>query len=174
MFKLYSRYGDVIQQYEVLVSLSRMVNDILTLDQQWIPNKSDFPPAVWPWYRASTIYEWFPLSIWNGCDVPAGNAYPSGHLVPSPFLGLACAPIFETTFLELTMSLLDFSPWIALGTLILLKHNAIDTFKYVSLSLIQHAFVSDEFCMNIKYLHACKLRENIMNPTKSEHPIGRK
>ena len=55
-------------------------------------------------------YEWFPGSICNGCGMPAGNSYPSGHLVPSPFLGLACAPIVETRFLELAMSLLDFSP----------------------------------------------------------------
>ena len=33
-----------------------------------------------------------------------------GHLVPSPILGLASAPIVETKFLELAMSLLDFSP----------------------------------------------------------------
>ena len=46
----------------------------------------------------------------------AGNAYPSGHLVPSPILGLASAPIIETKFLELAMSLLDFSPRIPLGT----------------------------------------------------------
>ena len=46
----------------------------------------------------------------------AGNAYPSGHLVPSPILGLANAPIVETKFLELAMSLLDFSPRIPLGT----------------------------------------------------------
>ena len=39
-----------IQQYEV--SLSRMLNDILILDQQWLPNQSDFPPISWPWYRA--------------------------------------------------------------------------------------------------------------------------
>ena len=44
------------------------------------------------------------------------NAYPSGHLVPSPILGLANAPIVETKFLELAMSLLDFSPRIPLGT----------------------------------------------------------
>ena len=48
--------------------------------------------------------------------MPAGNAYPSGHLVPSPILGLANAPIVETKFLELAMSLLDFSPRIPLGT----------------------------------------------------------
>ena len=29
-----------------------------------------------------TDYEWFPWSICNGCGMPAGNAYPSGHLVP--------------------------------------------------------------------------------------------
>ena len=48
--KFYGRYGDLIQQYEV--SLSRMLNDILTLDQQWLPNRSDFPPISWPWYGA--------------------------------------------------------------------------------------------------------------------------
>ena len=44
----YGRYGDLIQQYEVSL---RMLNDILTLDQQWLPNRSDFPPISWPWYR---------------------------------------------------------------------------------------------------------------------------
>ena len=63
--KFYGRYGDLIQQYEV--SLSRMLNDILTLDQQWLPNQSDFPPISWPWYRLwpSPNYEWFPWSICN-------------------------------------------------------------------------------------------------------------
>ena len=32
--------------------ISRMLNDILILDQQWLPNQSDFPPITWPWYRA--------------------------------------------------------------------------------------------------------------------------
>ena len=63
-----------------------------------------------------TDYEWFQWSICNGCGMPAGNAFPSGHLVPSPILGLANAPIVETKFLELAMSLLDFSPRIHLGT----------------------------------------------------------
>ena len=82
--KFYGRYGDFIQQYEV--SLSRILNDILTLDQQWLPNQSAFPPMSWPWYRAwlSPNYEWFPWSICNGHGMPAGNAYPAGHLVPSP------------------------------------------------------------------------------------------
>ena len=113
--KFYGRYEDLIKQYEV--SLSRILNDILTLDQQLLPNLSDFPPISWPWYRLwpSPNYEWFPWSICNGCGMPAGNAYPSGHLVPSPHFGLACAPIVETRFLELAMSLLNFSPQIYLS-----------------------------------------------------------
>ena len=123
--KFYGRYGDLIQQYEV--SLSQMLNDILTLDQQWLPNQSDFPPMSWPWYRLwpSPNYEWFPWSICNGCGMPAGNAYPSGHLVPSPILGLANAPIVETKFLEFAMSLLDFSPRIPLGTFSILLSTKI-------------------------------------------------
>ena len=70
-----------------------------------------------------TDYEWFPWSSCNGCGMPAGNAYPSGHLVPSPILGLANAPIVETKFLELAMSLLDFSPRIPLGTFSILLTN---------------------------------------------------
>ena len=57
-----------------------------------------------------TDYEWFQWSIYNGCGMPTGNAYPYGHLVPSTIVGLACALIVETRFLELAMSLLDFSP----------------------------------------------------------------
>ena len=70
-----------------------------------------------------TDYEWFPWSICNGCGMPAGNAYPSGHLIPSPILGLANAPIVETKFLELAMYLLDFSHRIPLGTFSILLHH---------------------------------------------------
>ena len=58
--KFYGRYGDLIRQYKV--TLSQMLNDILTLDQQWLPNRLDFPPISWPLYRAwpSPNYEWFP------------------------------------------------------------------------------------------------------------------
>ena len=38
--KFYGRYGDLIQQYEV--SLSWMLNDILALDQQWLPADQTF------------------------------------------------------------------------------------------------------------------------------------
>ena len=113
--KFYGRYGDLIQQYEV--SLSRMLNDILILDQvtsQPIRLSTNFMTLIPS--LTFTDYEWFPWSICNGCGMPAGNAYPSGHLVPSLVVGLACASIVETRFLELAMSLLDFSPRISLGT----------------------------------------------------------
>ena len=42
-------------------------------------------------------YEWFPWIICKRCGMTAGNAYP-GHLVPSSVLGLAYAPMFETSF----------------------------------------------------------------------------
>ena len=38
--KFYGRYGDFIQQYEV--PLSRMLYDILILDQQWLPTNQTF------------------------------------------------------------------------------------------------------------------------------------
>ena len=144
---------------------------LLILDQQWLPNKSDFPPISWyrawptpimsgfhgafaigvtcqqgtlttpdTWFRPllrglacalivetsfpdSSSIKWptkvdfyrierFPWSICDRCGMSAG----SGHLVPSPIVRLACAPIVETRFLELAMSLLDFSPRIPLGT----------------------------------------------------------
>ena len=108
---------DLIRQYEA--SLLRMLNDILILDQlQRHPHQSDFPPISWPWYQTwpSPNYEWLPWSVCNGGGMPAGHAYPSGHLVPSHILGLVYDPIVETSFHELAVSFLDFSPSIPLGT----------------------------------------------------------
>ena len=97
-----------------------------------------------------TDYEWFPWSICNGCGMPAGNAYPSGHLVPSPILGLASAPIVETKFLELAMSLLDFSPRIPLGTFsILLFDQKSESLKKENEELKDH--VLDMRCRSMKY-----------------------
>ena len=62
--KFYGRYRDLIQQYEV--SLSRMSNEILTLDQwQWLYNRSDIHPISWPWYRdrPSPNHEWFATGV---------------------------------------------------------------------------------------------------------------
>ena len=70
--------------------------------------------------------EKFPWNICNGCGMPAGSAYPSGHLIPSPILGLASpyAPIVEIRFLELAMSLFDFSSWIPFGTFSILHGSS--------------------------------------------------
>ena len=84
--------GDLIQHYEV--SLSRMFKwhsdpwpTVTSLPIRLSTNFMTMIPSL-----TFTDYE-FPWSICNGCDMPAGNAYPSGHLVPSPILGLANAPI---------------------------------------------------------------------------------
>ena len=65
--KFYGRYGNLIKQYAV--TLSRMLNDILNLDQPWLPNRSDFLPISWPLYRSwpSPNFEWFLCNICNGC-----------------------------------------------------------------------------------------------------------
>ena len=78
------------------------------------------PPLFWGWILlilrspkggccsiSDDLSCWFPWSICEGCGMPARNAYPSGHLVSSPFLGLACAPILEIRFFELVRSIFD-------------------------------------------------------------------
>ena len=59
------------------------------------------------WWRNETI-------VYFG--MPAGNAYHSGHLVPSHCLGLAYVPIVQTSFPELSVSFLDSLSWIPHGT----------------------------------------------------------
>ena len=65
-------------------------------------------------------YEWFSWSICNGCGMQAENAYPSGHLVPSPVFATClcsnCWEQLENRFLDFAMSLLDILLWIPLGT----------------------------------------------------------
>ena len=59
--------------------LSRLLNDILTVSQQWLPNRSDFLPSSWPWYWGWPLlnYTWFSWIFCDGCGMPAGNAYTS-------------------------------------------------------------------------------------------------
>ena len=147
--KFYGRYGHLIQQYEV--SLSRILNDILTLDQQWLPNRSDFPPISWPWYRAwpSPNYEWFPRSICNGCGMPAGNAYPSGHLVSPPLVTCLCS---ETRFLELAVSLLDFSLWIPLSTFSILPCELNDELLYTIRYRLIFLIILPAYICSVSYM----------------------
>ena len=84
-----------------------------------------------------------------------GDAYPSGRLVPSPILGLANAPIVETKFLELAMSLLDFSPRIPLSTFSILLFNKfrIQVMIIRSIKLKIFHFMLDYFLSSI---HLCE------------------
>ena len=122
--KFYGRYGDLIEQYGV--TLSRMLNDILTpwptvtsLPIRLSTNFMTFIPSL----TFTRIMSGFHGAFATGVASQPGNAYPSGHLVPSPILGLANAPIVETKFLELAMSLLDFSPRKPLGTFSILLND---------------------------------------------------
>ena len=95
-----------------------------------------------------------------GCGMPAGSAYPSGHLVPSPILGLANAPIVETRFLELAMSLLDFSHRIPLGTFsILLQIRCKEKKEEIRLSPVTKTPTPTE--------QSKKQRDNIKTPPKT-------
>ena len=72
------------------------------------------------------FHEWFKIELdlhrimsgFHG-EFVTGMACQKGTLTlpdtwfPSPVLGLACAPIIETRFLELAMSLRDFSHWLS-------------------------------------------------------------
>ena len=81
--KFYGRYRDFIKHYEV--PLSRMVSDSL------YPSHIHWQPSTDQNLNRDLItklgllpnYERFPGNICTGCDMPTGDAYSSGHLVPS-------------------------------------------------------------------------------------------
>ena len=110
--KFYGRYGDLIQQYEV--SLSRILNDILTLDSDFSTDQTfhqfrDLCTGL----DLHRIMSGFHGAIATGVTSQQGTlSLPDTWFCP--LLGLACATIVETIFLELAMSLLDFSTWIPL------------------------------------------------------------
>ena len=130
-----------------------MLNDILTLHQQWLPNQSDFPPISWPWYRLwpSPNYEWFPWSICNGCGVLAGNAYPCGHLVPSPHFGTClCSNCWDQIPRTCQVTyLLDFS---SLGTFSILLNILFKSF-FCKMSIYTVYF----FICNVHFVYILKL-----------------
>ena len=110
--KFYGRNGDLIQQYEV--SLSRMLNDILILDKQWLPNLSDFPPTSWPWYRAWSLPI---MSDFHGAFATGVVCRQGTLTLPDTWFR---PPLRDLLVLQLlrpdSSNLLDFSPRIPLGT----------------------------------------------------------
>ena len=137
--------------------LTLFKNDVLSLDQlRW---RSDFfTHSLWPWYRAwpSPNYEWFPWSICNGCGMPAGNAYPSGHLV-SYLLGLAYAPIIETSFPQPGLSFFDFSLWISLGTFSIVINAWVPRVTSYTLKLHSHQTIDQPPINPDQFLWLCRV-----------------
>ena len=107
----------------------------------------------------SSVILIFPWSIRNGCCMPAGNAYPSGHLVPSPIVGLACAPIVETRFLELAMFLLDFSPRIPPGTFSIL----LSTIQFSAVSCACNQTKTDKVPRDVRSAKFGKITTRLSN-----------
>ena len=62
-------------------------------------------------------------NVYFFCIQHCTPSFVRGFLI-SQIVGLACIPIVETRFLELAMSLLDFSPRIPLGTFSILLRNS--------------------------------------------------
>ena len=121
---------------------SWILNDILKLDQeQWLPNRLDVSPILWPWYRDWPLpnCERFPESFFNGYGMLAGNAYPSGHLF-CPFwtpvlslLGTCICSSCRDNFSRTCRDFPDFSPRIFLGTFsILIEKEIIQLGVFVS------------------------------------------
>ena len=80
---------DLIKQYEA--PLVRMLHNTLEDNHiQWHPPLIRHCTNLWPYYWLDLITEFdfiteyrFPWGICNGCGMPTGDAYSSGHLVPS-------------------------------------------------------------------------------------------
>ena len=161
--EVYGRYGDLIQQYEI--SFSRMLNDILILYQLWyfltdqtFHQFHDLDTEVDLHRIISGFYGAFATGVtWQQGTLTLPDTW-----FRPPFLELACPPIVETKFLELAMSLLDFSPWIPLGTftILLLSCVANNTIKLSRhrLSFFEHEhFVFTYFLyFNISTCKVCQ------------------
>ena len=79
---------------------------------KWLPNRSDFPPISWNWYLhqiTSGSMEHL-KRVWHASRERLPFRKPGSILV------LAYAEIVDTSFPELALSFLDFSPWICHGT----------------------------------------------------------
>ena len=113
--KFYCRYGDLIQQYEE--SLSRMLNDILILDQQWLNNQSDFPPIAWPSYRAwpSPIMSGFHDALATGVACQQGTLTLPDTWFRPPLWDLLVLQLLRPDSSNLPCLYSTFSPRIPLG-----------------------------------------------------------
>ena len=113
--KFYGRYGDLVEQYGVTLSRMKWHSDpwptVTSLPIRLSTNSMTFIPSL-------TFTELWVVSMEHLQRVWLASRERLPFRTPGsvPILGLASAPIVETKFLELAMSLLDFSPRIPLGT----------------------------------------------------------
>ena len=124
--KFYGRYGDLIQQYEV--SLSRMLNDILILDQQWLPNQSDFPPISWHWHQdwPSPIMSGFHEAFATGVACQQGTLTLPDTWFRPPFWDLLMIQLLRPDFPNLHCLYSTFHlEWIPLGTFSILPIRSV-------------------------------------------------
>ena len=110
--KFYCRCGDLIQQYEV--SLSRMLNDILTLDQQWLPKQSDFPPISWPdtdfdLHRITSGFHGAFARVWHASRERLPLRTPGSV----PFLGACMCSDCWDQFPRLYTDLMTYRSWLS-------------------------------------------------------------
>ena len=125
--KFYGRYGDLIQQYELSFPLTNAKwhsDPWPTVTSQPIRLSTNFMTLI-PTLTFTELWVVFMEHLqrmWHASRERLLFRTPGS--APPPILGLACAPIVETRFLELAMSLLDFSPRIPLGSFSILLNIA--------------------------------------------------
>ena len=105
-----------------------------------------------------TDYEWFPWSICNGCGMPAGNAYPSGHLVPSPFWDLLMLQLLRPNSSNLPCLYSTFHleyPLVLSRFCLVVTHSYVSQATHASFGMLPLCF-SDLIQLHLKYLFRIK------------------
>ena len=133
----------------------------------WPLTNSDFPTnqTFYHFHDLNTDFDRHRIKSGFHGAFATGNALPSRHLVPSPIVGLACAPIVGTRFLELVMSLLEFSSRIPLGTFSILPFSSFITINILItcspssfLTLIYHLI----YMQTLQIFFFCLLHSSIL------------
>ena len=111
--KFYGRYGDLVKQYEVLLSslTNAKWHSVAWPITLTTIHRSDFIPIrdLFTELDLLPAYERYPLNICDGCSILTGDAYSSGHL-GSSHLVLAYVLLVETNpFLDLVVILPDYA-----------------------------------------------------------------
>ena len=114
------------------------------------PTDQTFHQFSWPWYRAwpSPNYEWFSWSICNGCGYPAGNTYPSRHLILSSLLGTC---LCSNCWNQFNQTCRIFSPWIVQYPLVLSRFSLIANIIPLNLKVSGHVVFGLPVCLQFRF-----------------------